>query len=162
MFLCSAPWINGWVRQSWGWWFETPSCSLWRHRNYADHSWFDHCQPDWIHFRTNIRAARLMKSLKISYHKTQGMCACLVTVPYEIALTSTWYQSISNFYFRHKTFNISRYWSVKEYESLSKGYNALSDVCRRNNIRTDKTPFQTCKYATLSEACTVLTSKCLT
>ena len=20
-------------KQSWGWWFETPSCSLWRHRN---------------------------------------------------------------------------------------------------------------------------------
>ena len=23
--------------QSWGWWFETPSRSLWRHRNDADH-----------------------------------------------------------------------------------------------------------------------------
>ena len=23
-------------KQSWGWWFETPSCSLWRHRNGAD------------------------------------------------------------------------------------------------------------------------------
>ena len=25
---------NKWLsEQSWGWWFETPSCSLWRHRN---------------------------------------------------------------------------------------------------------------------------------
>ena len=22
-----------WSKQSWGWWFETPSCSLWRHCN---------------------------------------------------------------------------------------------------------------------------------
>ena len=30
-------------KQSWGWWFETPSCSLWRHSNdyhrYYSHSW---------------------------------------------------------------------------------------------------------------------------
>ena len=33
LFLWSAPRINGWVKQSWGWWFETPSRSLWRHFN---------------------------------------------------------------------------------------------------------------------------------
>ena len=27
--LWSAPEINGWVKQSWGWWFETPTRSLW-------------------------------------------------------------------------------------------------------------------------------------
>ena len=26
-------WMNGWVNQSWGWWFETPSRPLWRHSN---------------------------------------------------------------------------------------------------------------------------------
>ena len=26
--------LNKWLgKQSWGWWFETPSCSLWRHSN---------------------------------------------------------------------------------------------------------------------------------
>ena len=29
-FICA--WINGWLsKQSWGWWCETPSRSLWRH-----------------------------------------------------------------------------------------------------------------------------------
>ena len=34
-------------KQSWGWWFETPSCSLWRHYNWRDGLWwpafFGHC-----------------------------------------------------------------------------------------------------------------------
>ena len=26
--------LNEWLsKQSWGWWFETPSCPLWRHSN---------------------------------------------------------------------------------------------------------------------------------
>ena len=29
MFSFVCTWING--KQSWGWWFEAPSCSLWRH-----------------------------------------------------------------------------------------------------------------------------------
>ena len=29
MFSLIRAWINGW----WGWWFETPSCPLWRHCN---------------------------------------------------------------------------------------------------------------------------------
>ena len=29
-------------KQSWGWWFETLSCSLWRHRNIEiNHNWMD-------------------------------------------------------------------------------------------------------------------------
>ena len=28
--LCLSKWLN---KQSWGWWFESPSCSLWRHCN---------------------------------------------------------------------------------------------------------------------------------
>ena len=31
MFSLICAWINGWLKQSSGWWFETPSCSLWRH-----------------------------------------------------------------------------------------------------------------------------------
>ena len=32
MFSLICVWINGWVNNR-GWWFETPSCSLWRHGN---------------------------------------------------------------------------------------------------------------------------------
>ena len=31
MFSLICAWLNGWVKQSWGWWFETPSCPLWPH-----------------------------------------------------------------------------------------------------------------------------------
>ena len=31
VFSLISAWINGWVNQSWGWWFETPSRPLWRH-----------------------------------------------------------------------------------------------------------------------------------
>ena len=30
MFSLICSWINGWVNKSWGWWFEMPSCPLWR------------------------------------------------------------------------------------------------------------------------------------
>ena len=33
MFPLIYAWINGWVNKSWGWWFETPSRSSWRHWN---------------------------------------------------------------------------------------------------------------------------------
>ena len=33
MFSLICTRINGWVKQWWGWWFETPSCPLWRHCN---------------------------------------------------------------------------------------------------------------------------------
>ena len=33
MFALICASINDWVKQSWGWWFETPSLSLWRHRS---------------------------------------------------------------------------------------------------------------------------------
>ena len=33
MFSLICSWINGWVFKIWGWWFETPSRSLWRHCN---------------------------------------------------------------------------------------------------------------------------------
>ena len=33
MFSLICVWNKRLNKQSWGWWFETPSCSLWRHRN---------------------------------------------------------------------------------------------------------------------------------
>ena len=33
--LCLNEWLS---KQSWGWWFETPSCSLWRHCNGASNA----------------------------------------------------------------------------------------------------------------------------
>ena len=33
MFSLICAWINGLNKQSWRWWFETPSLSLWRHCN---------------------------------------------------------------------------------------------------------------------------------
>ena len=45
-FLWSAPELT-FSKQSWGWWFETPSCSLWRHcdvKNVSDtHFWHVYC-----------------------------------------------------------------------------------------------------------------------
>ena len=42
MFSLISAWINGWVNQSRGWWFETKSCPLWRHCNAPCHPW-----PHW-------------------------------------------------------------------------------------------------------------------
>ena len=33
MFSLICTWINGWINNRKGWWFETPSRSLWRHCN---------------------------------------------------------------------------------------------------------------------------------
>ena len=45
--------LNKWLsKQSWGWWFETPSRPLWRHRNVID-SYFEICA--WIENETNYR-----------------------------------------------------------------------------------------------------------
>ena len=36
-------------KQSWGWWFETPSCSLWRHCNEIwKHEWLYHLHCPWL------------------------------------------------------------------------------------------------------------------
>ena len=37
---------KGLSKQSWGWWFETPSCPLWRHHNDAELGCFLCCQPE--------------------------------------------------------------------------------------------------------------------
>ena len=39
MFSLICVWINGLSKQSWGWWFETPSGSLWRHSNDVTKRW---------------------------------------------------------------------------------------------------------------------------
>ena len=38
MFSLICTWINGWVKQSWGWWFESLSRPLWRHYDNGDYS----------------------------------------------------------------------------------------------------------------------------
>ena len=37
-------------KQWWGWWFETPSCPLWRHRNeiHASQQRFSNLMSDWL------------------------------------------------------------------------------------------------------------------
>ena len=48
-FLCSAPWMKERLsKQSRGWWFETPTCSLWCHCNdcrfsHIRHGWDTEC-----------------------------------------------------------------------------------------------------------------------
>ena len=45
--ICS---LNKWLsKQTWGWLFETPSCSLWRHCNGSKWSSY-HRQPIYVHF----------------------------------------------------------------------------------------------------------------
>ena len=51
-------------KQSWGWWFETPSHSLWRHRNANEFSWY----PE---------APRVLNMLKV-YVKTEHILILLV------------------------------------------------------------------------------------
>ena len=44
--------LNKWLsKQSWGWWFETPSCSLWRHSN-VTLTYFNltSVKPSWTNF----------------------------------------------------------------------------------------------------------------
>ena len=65
-------------RQSWGWWFETPSCSLWRHCKGSD------LEPDLVTLLIDVsilpgdRLDRQLKSLKVfgwisnGYHINDG------------------------------------------------------------------------------------------
>ena len=41
-------WINDWNKQSWGWWFETLSRSLWRHRIELIRSALSHRCPSFL------------------------------------------------------------------------------------------------------------------
>ena len=63
--------LNKWLsKHSWGWWFETPSCSLWRHCN-AD--WKNiKCESDWgklsgkdITVKSSMHLETSSKSLQI-------------------------------------------------------------------------------------------------
>ena len=40
IFSLICVWINGLSKQPWGWWFETPSRPLWRHRNVVPTGWY--------------------------------------------------------------------------------------------------------------------------
>ena len=50
-------------KQSWGWWFETPSCPLWRHRNAALYFWWPCCMRcQNIYRHNNVRVPFIPKS----------------------------------------------------------------------------------------------------
>ena len=54
--------LNKWLsKQSWGWWFETPSHSLWRHRNDIYHS-HNNCH---FWFSLQVLGCRLKGCLKL-------------------------------------------------------------------------------------------------
>ena len=45
--LCLNKWLS---KQSWGWWFETLSCALWRHCNDCKYSGIVRIWPSWFVF----------------------------------------------------------------------------------------------------------------
>ena len=54
---------NKWLsKQSWGWWFETLSCPLWRHRNEA---WL--CSLVLVHSRTDTRLCVCITCYTVRY-----------------------------------------------------------------------------------------------
>ena len=54
---------NKWLsKQSWGWWFETLSCSLWRHRNDYSMSPLHHCGYCSKSYRHPIARPRIIAS----------------------------------------------------------------------------------------------------
>ena len=57
-------------KQSWGWWFETLSCPLWRHCNVLKKYWLSHCPSDYSE----------CVCLSASYGLYAGWCPVLETV----------------------------------------------------------------------------------
>ena len=49
--------------KSWGWWFETPSCSSWRHRNGMTHIWRKCCIFHWIWGNKTKRKNKILLSI---------------------------------------------------------------------------------------------------
>ena len=66
-------------KQPWGWWFETPAWSLWRHRNAITRRdinsfikvlelWNYHCLPRWVRLYYVIRSLVYIKVIRQSKH----------------------------------------------------------------------------------------------
>ena len=64
--------------QSWGWWFETPSGSLWRHSNVQFCTWWSSC---WI-----ISCANMIWNLYILFH-----LHCMTWTQISYCLVCQWY-----------------------------------------------------------------------
>ena len=65
-------------KESWGWWFETPSPSLWRHRNVPRRAWCFNSE-----FRTNenvFTCLRIMIKNRLR-NCLIGMCTCIIGSP---------------------------------------------------------------------------------
>ena len=60
-------------KQPWGWWFETPSWSLWRHRNVYGKSDLDLARNLFIYHAINFMIYNL--SLKMDYTWWKPLCA---------------------------------------------------------------------------------------
>ena len=76
MFSSICAWINVWIKQSWGCWFETTLCPLWRHRNGYDIfaisvSWLHDCVLD---FEIEIRGYNIYRSDRLN---SRGGCVCV-------------------------------------------------------------------------------------
>ena len=62
VFYLICAWINGWLKQWWGCWFETPSRPLWRHCNYL------------VSFRQSQLYAPVRGVLHITVYSVDYMC----------------------------------------------------------------------------------------
>ena len=63
-------------KQSWGWWFETPSHSLWRHCNVVARSWE---YGSWCHWPTSHTVIHLVNPItrstaNVTCHTCLGLC----------------------------------------------------------------------------------------
>ena len=61
-------------KQSWGWWFETPSRSLWRHCNHSD-NFHNSLLSHWWKFHQNDISVSVMKSLRY-YDAMRSLGSC--------------------------------------------------------------------------------------
>ena len=70
MFPLMCAWINDMNKQSWGWWFETPSRSLWRHCNALLN---DKCHALTFHNRACYLAAIVGTIILMSCHVVNSL-----------------------------------------------------------------------------------------
>ena len=74
-------------KQSWGWWFETPSSSLWHHRNV-----YQFPEPDTehdLHYLNNLVSIFLCHEMQVIWDAVIAMwCHCGVTSGEHILVTS--------------------------------------------------------------------------
>ena len=67
-------------KQSWGWWFETLSCSLWRQCNVSSHTTQQCCKRRILYFANhnhNANALNVVKCLKWSLYTFVTLCVAV-------------------------------------------------------------------------------------